>query len=186
MAKNIAVYGIYPSRQDAGEGVEALRSAGYRDEDISVLVPENVGTKDLSVEKHTKAPEAAVAGAAAGGVVGGALAWLASAGLIAIPGIGPALAAGPIVALLTGVGAVGVAGGVVGALVGSGMPEYEAKRYEGRLHTGGVLVSVHCDNSQWARRAKDLLSRTGAEDISSAGEADADFAIGDKPSRRRE
>ena len=118
-------------------------------------------------------------------MVGGVLGWLAGIGAIAIPGIGPFIAAGPIMGTLAGVGAGGVVGGIVGALVGLGIPEYEAKRYEGRIKHGGVLLSVHCDSSDWEKRAEEILRRTGAEDISSAGEASADFGKTDVPLTRR-
>jgi hypothetical protein len=181
MSKNTAVFGIYPTRIAAEECVDALRQAGFRNTDISALFPDNVGTKDFACEKNTKAPEGATAGASSGAVVGGVLGWLAGIGLLAIPGIGPLLAAGPILAALAGVGAGGMAGGIVGALVGFGIPEYEAKRYEGRVKHGGILLSVHCDDSHWVKRAEEVLKRTGAEDISSTGEAHADFAASDKP-----
>jgi hypothetical protein len=182
--KNIAVFGIYPTRTAAEECVDALRRAGFRSTDISALFPDNTGTKDFACEKNTKAPEGAATGATSGAVVGGVLGWLAGIGALAIPGLGPFIAAGPIVTALAGAGAVGVAGGIVGALVGFGIPEYEAKRYEGRIKHGGILLSVHCDDSQWARRAEKILKSTGAEDISSANEAHADFAVSDRPSAR--
>lgn len=182
--KNTAVYGIYTNRTDAENCVDALRDAGFRSTDISVLLPENVGTKDFAHEKHTKAPEGTAAGAGTGAAIGGTLGWLTGIGALAIPGIGPFLAAGPIVALLAGVGAGGVLGGIAGALVGMGIPEYEAKRYEGRVKEGGILMSVHSDNSEWTDRAKDILERTGARDVSSHGEAKADFAKSDKPESR--
>jgi hypothetical protein len=182
--KNTSVFGIYPTRVSTEEAVDALRQAGFRSADISALLPDNVGTKDFAHEKNTKAPEGTAAGAASGAVVGGVLGWLAGIGLIAIPGVGPLLAAGPIVAALAGAGAVGVAGGLVGALVGMGIPEYEAKRYEGRIKSGGILLSVHCDNSDWISRAKEILQRTGAEDIASSAEATADYAASDKPQIR--
>ena len=185
MAKNIAVYGIYPSRLSVEEAVDNLKHHGFRNSDISALFPENEGTKDFAVEKHTKAPEGAASGAASGAIIGGALGWLVGAGMLIIPGLGPVLAAGPIVAVLTGVGAGGVLGGLLGTLVGLGIPEYEAKRYEGRIRGGGILLSVHCDTSDWAKRARRVLEHTGAEDISSSGEAKADFASGDKPLLRR-
>jgi hypothetical protein len=181
MAKNRAVYGIYHDRAHAENAVDRLIAAGFRAEDISVLLPENVGTKDFAAEKHTKAPEGTATGATAGGVVGGTLGLLAGIGALAIPGFGPFIAAGPIVAALAGVGAGGVVGGIVGALVGMGIPEYEAKRYEGRLKKGGILMSVHCDNSDWVDRAKEVMKQTAAEDISSTGEAGADFDKTDKP-----
>ena len=181
MAKNIAVYAIYPNYQSVEVGVDALRSAGFRNTDISVLFSENVGSKDLAYAKATKAPEGAATGAASGAVVGGTLAWLAGIGALAIPGLGPLIAAGPIVAALAGVGAGGAVGGVVGALAGAGMPEYEAKRFDGRVRAGGILLSVHCDDTAWRDRAKAVLERTGGEDVSSSGEAKADYAQSDKP-----
>src|SRR5581483_9024425 len=181
MAKNTAVYGIFRNRAQAENAVDRFIAAGFRTEDISVPLAENVGTKDFAHEKHTKAPEGTATGAAAGGVVGGTLGLLAGIGALAIPGLGPFIAAGPIMSLLAGAGAGGVVGGLVGALVGMGIPEYEAKRYEGRIKEGGILMSVHCDDSDWTKKAKDLLEQTGAEDVSSTGEADADFAKTDKP-----
>jgi hypothetical protein len=182
MAKqNTAVFGIYRDRMDVERAVEILREAGFRNTDISVLVPENEGTKDFGLEKGTKAPEGTAAGTGAGAVIGGALGWLVGIGALAIPGLGPFLAAGPIVGALAGVGAGGVFGGVVGSLVGLGMPEYEAKRYEGQIRRGGILMSVHCDNSDWVKRAKKIFEDTGAENIAAAGEASADFAKSDKP-----
>lgn len=179
--KNTAVFGIYRDEAQVNEGVDALRSAGYRNTDISVLFPDNRGTKDFAHEKNTKAPEGTATGASSGMVIGGALGWLAGIGALAIPGIGPFIAAGPIVTALAGAGAGGALGGIIGALVGMGIPEYEAKRYEGRIRSGGILMSVHCDNSEWVGRAKQILRDTGAEDIGSAGEAAADFAQSDKP-----
>ncbi|MBC7925605.1 MAG: DUF3341 domain-containing protein [Bryobacteraceae bacterium] len=161
-----AVYGLYATREQAEEGVEALRATGLPVEDVSVLLPDNVGTKDIGYEKHTKAPERATAGAATVGVVGGALGWLAGIGALAIPGIGPFIAAGPIMAALAGLGAGTVLGGLGGALVGLGIPEYEAKRYEGRIRSGGALISIHCRDRIAVNRAKELLVNTGAEDVS--------------------
>jgi len=181
MAKNTAVYGIFRNRSQAESAVDRLVENGFRTEDISVLLAENVGTKDFAHEKHTKAPEGTATGAAAGGVVGGTLGLVAGIGALAIPGLGPFIAAGPIMATLAGAGAGGVVGGLVGALVGMGIPEYEAKRYEGRIKEGGILMSIHCDNSDWTKKAKELLEQTGAEDVSSTGEASADFAKTDKP-----
>jgi hypothetical protein len=179
--KNMSVFGIYTHRSYAEEAVDALRAANFRNTDISVLFPDNVGTKDFAHEHHTKAPEGTAAGATSGAVLGGVLGWLAGIGALAIPGVGPLLAAGPIVAALAGAGAVGMAGGIVGALVGLGIPEYEAKRYEGRVKNGGILLSVHCDSHDWIVKAKDILKHTGAEDIASASEASADFGKSDKP-----
>ena len=168
--KNTAAFGIYPDQVSVSEAVESLKHAGFRNTDISVLFPENTGSKDFAHEKHTKAPEGAVAGASSGAILGGALGWLVGIGALAIPGIGPFVAAGPIVAMLSGIGVGGTVGGFTGALIGVGIPEYEAKRYEGRVKDGGVLLSVHCGSSADVSRAKELLKATGAEDIASAGE----------------
>jgi hypothetical protein len=184
MAKNISVFGIYHDQASLEQGVELLKQAGFRSTDISVLMPENVGNKDFAHVKETKAPEGAVAGAGSGAIVGGALGWLAGIGALAIPGLGPFIAAGPIVAMLSGAGAVGILGGLTGALVGAGIPEYVAKRYEGRVRKGGILLSVHCDDHDWVNRARRLLTETGAEDTSSSGEAAADFASTDRPMHR--
>jgi len=179
--KNMSVFGIYPDQTTVSEAVDALKRAGFRNTDISVLFPENMGSKDFGHEKHTKAPEGAVAGASSGAVIGGALGWLAGIGALAIPGIGPFVAAGPILAMLSGIGVGGTFGGVTGALIGVGIPEYEAKRYEGRIRNGGILLSVHCDNTDWAKRAKEVLEHTGAGDIASSGEAKADYAVTELP-----
>src|SRR6185369_14097621 len=172
--KNTAVFGIYPSYEAVERAVDALRVAGFRNTDISVLFPENVGTKDFAHEKGTKAPEGAATGGTTGFIVGGALGWLAGIGALAIPGLGPFIAAGPIMAALAGAGAGGAVGGITGGLIGVGMPEYEAKRYEGRLRNGGILLSVHCDSSDWTKKAKKVLEHTGATDVSSTGESSAD------------
>jgi hypothetical protein len=182
--KNTAVFGIYSDRMRVEKAVDRLKADGFRNTDISVLFPQNAGTKDFAHEKHTKAPEGATTGAGTGAVVGGALGWLAGIGALAIPGLGPFIAAGPIVAALAGAGAGGAVGGVVGALVGLGIPEYEAKRYEGRIKSGGMLLSVHCDDSKWAAKAKKILEETGAEDVSSTGESSADFSKSDRPMPR--
>ena len=184
MTKNIAVFGIYRSREEVEEAVSALKNSDFRATDISVLFSDNVGTKDFAVEKHTKLPEGSSAGAGTGAVLGGVLGWLTGIGALAIPGIGPFIAAGPIVSMLAGVGAGGVLGGVAGALVGMGIPEYEARRYEGRIKEGGILLSVHTDNADWKKRAVEILKKTGAIDIGSEGESKADFASSDKPGRR--
>jgi len=178
--KNTAVFGIYPSYESVENGVDALRSAGFRNEDISALFPEGAGTKEFAHEKNTKAPEGATTGAGTGVVLGGAMGWLLGIGAIAIPGLGPFIAAGPIMAALAGAGVGGAVGGITGALIGMGIPEYEAKRYEGRVKDGGILLSVHSDNSEWTKRAKEILKRTGAQDISSTGEAGSDDKSDDK------
>jgi len=182
--KNTAVYGLYATRGEVEAAVDRMREEGFRNTDISVLFPDNVGTKDFAHEKNTKAPEGAATGATTGAAIGGALGWLAGIGTLAIPGVGPLIAAGPIMAALAGAGAGGALGGIVGALVGMGIPEYEAKRYEGRIREGNILLSVHCDNSEWVARAKDMLKNTGAKDIASAGEAQAEYATSDKPRAR--
>jgi hypothetical protein len=183
--KNTAVFGLYRTRTQAEQAIDMLLDNGYRNEDISVLLPNNQGTKDLAHEKHTKAPEGAATGAGTGAAVGGTLGLLAGIGTLAIPGLGPFLAAGPIMAALAGIGAGGAVGGLIGAMVGMGIPEYEAKRYEGMIREGKILLSVHCDNSDWVGRAKDILKSSGAEDVSSTGEASADFGESDKPQVRR-
>jgi Protein of unknown function (DUF3341) len=179
--KNTAVFGIYQTYADAEYAVDALRAEGFRNTDVSVLFPENKGTKDFAVEKNTKAPEGTAAGATTGVVVGGVLGWLAGIGALAIPGVGPFIAAGPVMAALAGVGVGGAVGGIAGALIGMGIPEYEAKRYEGRIKDGGILLSVHCDDGNWVTKAKKIVERTGAQDIASAGEAAADWQKSDKP-----
>lgn len=184
MTKNIAVFGIYRSRQEVEEAVQALKGSDFRATDISVLFSDNVGTKDFAVEKHTKLPEGSSAGAGTGAVIGGVLGWLTGIGALVIPGVGPFIAAGPIVSLLAGLGAGGVIGGLAGALVGMGIPEYEAKRFAGRIKEGGILLSVHSDNADWKKRAIEILKRTGAMDIGSEGEGRADFASSDKPGPR--
>jgi hypothetical protein len=185
MGKNTAVFGIYRDRPQTEQAVDTLVAAGFRTEDISVLLPENVGTKDFAHQKNTKAPEGVTTGASAGAVVGGTLGLLAGIGALAIPGLGPFIAAGPIMAALAGVGTGGVVGGIIGALVGMGIPEYEAKRYEGLIRDGKILLSVHCDSSDWVKRAKDILHTTGADDISSTGESSADYAVSDTPGVHR-
>jgi hypothetical protein len=168
--KNTAVFGIYKSSGQAERAVDQIAVAGFSHNDISVLMPDSQSSKEFAHEKNTKAPEGTAAGVTTGGAVGGALGLLAGIGALAIPGVGPFIAAGPIMGALAGLGVGGAVGGLIGALVGMGIPEYEAKRYEGRIKDGGVLLSVHCDTSDEITRAKDLLKRTGAEDISSTGE----------------
>ena len=168
--KNTAVFGIYKDRSGVERGVDGLKAAGFSSEAISALFPQKEGSKDFATEKHTKAPEGATTGAGTGAVMGGGLGWLAGIGALAIPGLGPFIAAGPIMAALAGAGVGGAVGGLTGALIGMGIPEYEAKRYEGRVKEGGILLSVHSDSSDETKRAKDILEQTGAEDIASAGE----------------
>jgi len=169
--KNTAAFAIFKSVSSAENAVDELLRAGFRGDDVSVLAPDQKTTREFATEKNTKAPEAATTGAVAGGTIGGTLGLLAGIGTLAIPGLGPFIAAGPIMAALAGVGAGAATGGLIGALIGMGIPEYEAKRYEGRVKDGGVLLSVHCDNSEWTSKAKDILRMAGGEDVSSTGEA---------------
>jgi len=182
---NTSVFAIYPTRAQVETAVTQLREQGFRATDVSILWPDNVGSKDIAHELHSKAPEGAATGAGTGAVIGGTLGWLIGIGALAIPGAGPFIAAGPLVAALAGMGAVGAAGAITGALIGYGVPEYEAKRYEGRVRKGGVLLSVHADDRDWAKRAKELLELTGGEDISSADEPKGDYANTDRPTAKR-
>src|SRR5579871_6500980 len=180
ISKKTAVFGIYQNATQAEHSVDQLLAGGFRNDDISVLLPDNKSTKDFAHEKNTKAPEGTTTGVATGGAIGGTLGLLAGIGMLAIPGVGPFIAAGPIMGALAGLGVGGAVGGLIGALVGMGIPEYEAKRYEGRIKEGGVLLSAHCDTSEEITRAKDILKKTGAQDISSSGEASADHPAADK------
>lgn len=176
MAKDIVAYGIYSDRTSFDSALHALKAAEFRNSDISVILPERDRTaKDLAHEINTKAPEGAAAGAGAGAAVGGVLGWLVGIGALAIPGVGPLVAAGPIVAALAGAGAAGATGGLVGGLIGAGIPEVEAKRYAGRIREGGYLISVHCDDSAWAKRAEEILEATGGRDVVKTSEAAPDY-----------
>jgi hypothetical protein len=181
---NSVVFGIFSTRMQVETAVDEMKRDGFRNADISVLFPYNEGTKDFALEKGTKAPEGAAAGATSGAVIGGALGWLAGIGMLAIPGIGPFIAAGPIMALLGGVGVGATVGGMTGALIGLGIPEYVATRYEGRIKGGCILLSVHADNSEWIQKAKKILESTGADDISSTGETKGDYGNTDRPTDR--
>jgi hypothetical protein len=169
--KKTAVFGIFSTRTQAESCVDTLKKSGFMQDDISVLMSSPDSTHELATEKNTKTPEGATTGATAGGVIGGTLGLLAGIGSLAIPGVGPLIAAGPIMATLAGLGAGAVAGGFLGALVGMGIPEYEAKRYERRVKDGGILLSVHCEDSGAVKNAKQTLENCGAEDISSSGES---------------
>lgn len=171
--KKVSVFGIYKSRLSTENAVDRLKMSGFRSVDISVLMPDKDSTRDFAHEKSTKAPEGATAGASTGVVLGGTLGWLAGMGALAIPGVGPLVAAGPIMAAIAGAGALGTIGGISGALIGFGIPEYEAKRFEGHVKDGGILLSVHCDSSEAIKQAKNLLETTGAHDIASSSEAKA-------------
>jgi len=173
MGKNTSVFGIFRDEASADHCVLRLKEVGFRNTDISALMAKNAGSKDFAHEKETKAPEGTATGATAGVVLGGALGWLAGVGALAIPGLGPFIAAGPIMAMLAGAGVGATVLGITGALVGMGIPEYEAKRYEGLVKQGKILLSIHCDSSQWVSRAKDILEACGAQDIAAAGEARA-------------
>jgi hypothetical protein len=181
--KNTAVYGIYSNRATAETAVNQFLASGFSNDDVSVLMSDIKSTKEFAAEKDTKAPEGTATGASVGAVVGGTLGLLAGIGALAIPGVGPLIAAGPIMGALAGVGAGGAVGGLVGALVGMGIPEYEAKRYEGRVKEGGILVSIHCDTSEEISKAKDLFKATGANDIASSGESSHGVESKDKDGR---
>jgi hypothetical protein len=170
-SRNKAVFGIYAAPAQAETAFNELLKAGFTSDDVSVLMPDRAGARPLVHEKETKAPEGTATGATTGGVIGGALGVLVGLGTLAIPGIGPLLAAGPIVAGLAGLGAGGAVGGLIGGLVGLGIPEYEAKRYEGRVRQGAVLLSVHCETAGEVLRAKEVLTGSGASDVAAAGEA---------------
>ena len=169
MAK--AVFGIAKSEVQATSIVNTLKEVGFSNDDISVLLPDREGSRDFAHERHTKAPEGAATGAVAGGVAAGVLGWLAGIGTLAIPGVGPLIAAGPILAALSGAAAGGAVGGLAGALVGFGIPEYEAKQYEGKVKNGNILISVHTEDSKERNVAKEIFDRAHASDVSYTGEA---------------
>src|SRR5450631_3039768 len=178
--KKVGVFGIYSTRVAAENAADSLVRAGFPTSDISVLLTEGLGgPKDMGTEKATKAPEGTAVGVTTGGVIGGTLGVLAGVGLLAIPGLGPFIAAGPIMAGLAGLGVGGALGGVTGALIGMGIPEYEAKRYEGRLQKGGILLSVHCDTAEEIKRAKEVVKSTGGEEVTSTGESSIDTKTAD-------
>jgi hypothetical protein len=184
MSKKTAVFGIYSSLPRADNATDTLVRSGFPAADISALLPDNLDGKEIGTQKATKAPEGAATGAGSGAVLGGALGLLAGIGALAIPGVGPFIAAGPIMAALAGVGVGGAVGGFTGALIGLGIPEYEAKRYEGRIQKGGILLSVHCDTSDEIKRAKEVMKSTGADDISSTGESSSDYPANEPQVRR--
>jgi hypothetical protein len=166
-----SVFCIATSRNQADQIVDQLKSANFSNNDISVLFPDKGTTRDFAHEKNTKAPEGAVAGASTGGVIGGALGWIAGIGALAIPGVGPFIAAGPIMAALSGLAVGAAVGGIAGGLIGLGIPEIEAKRYEGKVKAGNLLISVHTEDSAEITRAKAIFNSTGAQDICTTGEA---------------
>jgi hypothetical protein len=164
MAKS--VFCLADSDTQAERIVNDLKASNFSNNNISVLFPDKSGTKDFAHEQHTKAPEGAATGAGTGGVVGGVMGWLVGIGALAIPGVGPFIAAGPIMAALAGASVGAAVGGLSGALIGMGIPEYEAKRYEGKIKEGNILISVHSENSDEVKRAKEIFERAGAHDIS--------------------
>ena len=166
-----SVFGIAKNESQAIMIADSLKAAGFIENDVSVLLPDKTGTRDFAHEQHTKAPEGAATGASTGAVLGGALGWMVGIGSLAIPGLGPFIAAGPIMAALAGAAGGAAAGGLTGALIGMGIPEYEAKRYEGKVKDGNILLSVHTKDSDERDRAKKILEAGGAEDISYTGEA---------------
>ena len=184
MARNTSVLGIYPDRTTVSDAINVLHKTGYRATDNSVLSSDNPGSKDFAHERHSRALEGAAVGAGAGAVIGAALAWFVSVQTVSIPGFGPLVAVGPVVAALAGAGAGGALGWIAGWLAGLGQTEYIARRYAGRIRHGGILVSVHCDSPEWCDRAKRTLKDTGARSISSASETAADFGTTDKPTER--
>ena len=168
-----AVFGIAKNESQAVSITNQLKTAGFSNNDISVLLPDKTGSRDFAHEQHTKAPEGAATGAGSGAVLGGGLGLLLGIGALAIPGLGPFIAAGPIMAALAGAGAGAAVGGITGALIGMGIPEYEAKRYEGKVKDGNILMSVHTRDGAERDRAKEIFQTAGAEDISYTGESAA-------------
>lgn len=166
-----AVIGIVDNTSEAETTVAALQQAGIKTTDVSVLLPDRSGTGDFAHEHHTKAPEGAVAGGSAGGVIGGTIGLLAGIGSLAIPGLGPFIAAGPIMAALSGAAAGAAVGGIAGALAGMGVPEYEAKRYEGKIRGGNILVAVHVETPEARDAAERVLKQYGARDIAATSES---------------
>jgi len=176
MSREFVAYGLYPDRTSFDRALESLRAAGFRNSDISAILPErDQTTRDLAHEINSKAPEGVATGATTGAAVGGVLGWLIGIGALAIPGIGMLAAAGPVVAALAGAGAAGATGGLVGGLIGAGIPEIEAKRYAGRIREGGYLLSVHCDDGNWAKRAEEIMEACGGRDVVKSTEAAADY-----------
>lgn len=170
MKKN-AVFCIARDRAQAESIVNELKNAGFPNNDISVLMSDTSGTRDFAHEQNTKIPEGATTGVVTGMGTGALLGWLAGIGTLAIPGVGPFIAAGPIMAALGGAAVGGATGGIIGALVGMGIPEYEAKHYDGKISSGNTLISVHTEDSNQEKSAKDVFERLGAQDIKMTSEA---------------
>ncbi len=181
--KKIVVFGIFDSRAEVESGVDQLKAQNFRNSDISVLMPDARSSQNFAHEKETKAPEGTAAGASAGVVLGGTLGWLVGIGALAVPGLGPFIAAGPIMAMLAGAGVGGTVGAVSGALIGLGIPEYEAKRYEGIVKKGGILISVHCDDNDWKKKAMRVLEQCGARDVSTSSEVRETATVREVPRR---
>lgn len=180
--KNIAAFGLYQDHVTALEAIDAFKHTGFRSTDMSILIPDNLGSKDFGHEKHTKTPEGAAAGALTGVLIGGFLGWLVGMGALGSTSwLGPFGRAEPIVTMLSGIGVCSILGLLVGAVIGFAVPEYEARRYEGRNRNGGILLSVHCDNLDWTKRAKDVLRHSGANGVAARVEAKADFGASEKP-----
>jgi hypothetical protein len=178
--EQVVILGIYPQRTGAETALDALRDSGFRNTDVSILLPEHVVPKD-HLPEATKAPEGLATGATSGAVIGGTFGWLTGVGALAIPGLGPFIAAGPILATLAGIGVGGAVGGFSGGLIGLGIPEHEAKHYAGRVEQGEILLSVHCGSTEEVRNAEEIMQRTGAESIASTLESAPDAE--NKPGR---
>jgi hypothetical protein len=166
-----AIFGIAKGESQAIKITEDLKAAGFSNNDVSVLFPDKSGTRDFAHDLKRKAAEGAAAGAGTGAILGGGLGWLAGIGALVVAGVGAFIAAGPIMAALAGAAAGGAVGGITGGLIGMGMPEYEAKRYEGKVKDGNILMSVHTEDGTRRARAKEIFQSDGAEDISYTGEA---------------
>jgi hypothetical protein len=184
MSKNTSVMGIYPDRTTVSDAISVLQKAGYRPADISVLQSDNHGSKDFALASRSKALEGAAIGSMAGAVIGAVLAWLISTQTLTVTFASSLVTAGPVLAALAGAGAGGALGGVIGLLAGTRLPEYVARRYDGRIRRAGILMSVHCDSPEWCDRARTTLKNTGALNVSSSPESAADFGTADKPTER--
>jgi uncharacterized protein YcfJ len=169
-----SVFGIFRDQETLDRTVNILKAQNFRNSDISVLMPSKEGTKDFAIKKNTKAPEGATTGAATGAVAGGIFGWLVGAGALAIPGLGPFIAAGPIMAAIAGAGLGGTVGGIAGGLIGLGIPEFEAQRYEGYVKEGGMLISIHVDDKVWETKAREILEENGATNIATTSEKKSD------------
>jgi hypothetical protein len=178
---NSAAFGIFANRSNAEAAVDQLTLAGFSNQEISALLSDKDDSRQFATENLTAAPEGATAGAGVGGILGGALGLLAGIGALAIPGIGPLIVAGPLMASLAGVGVGGAVGGLVGALIGMGIPEFEAKCYDNRIKDGGVLLAVHCASAEQVGKAREVLEAGGAEDIASCMNDCPDFEEGGAP-----